>query len=148
MSTTLICSKCLIERELPDLYWIRETMSAVCRDSLACEIVQFMQEKGKQVTTSESSNPEQYISRAKELVADEFNDRFPAVKGSAGPSEFYVVWFAKTLGNWKALVSTDLIPGQYWEVTHNGAKRETYVDSYVKHNNRAVPDPIPNLHIV
>ena len=46
--------------------------------------------------------------------------------------EMYIVWFCKTLQNWKALVSTDVINGVYWEVTHNGDKNETYVDTYFK----------------
>lgn len=54
------------------------------------------------------------------------------------PSEFYVVWFCKTLQNWKALVSTDSLHGFYWEVTHNGDKDETYVDRYVKEKNTVV----------
>ena len=49
--------------------------------------------------------------------------------------ELYVVWFSKTLENWKALVSTDRISGLYFEVTHNGAKNETYVDEYRKFAN-------------
>jgi hypothetical protein len=84
----------------------------------------------------------QYIEKAKVLVAHDFNETFfpreKTIKTSA--KDFYVVWFAKTLGNWKALVSTDVISGQYWEVTHNGEKRETYVDHYVKRHNQAVPD--------
>ena len=51
----------------------------------------------------------------------------------------YVVWFSKTLQNWKALVSTTLPDGRYYEVTHNGDKSETYVDVYVKVDNYAVP---------
>lgn len=49
--------------------------------------------------------------------------------------EMYIVWFCKTLQNWKALVSTDVINGVYWEVTHNGDKNETYVDTYFKSSN-------------
>ena len=49
--------------------------------------------------------------------------------------EMYIVWFCKTLQNWKALVSTDVINGVYWEVTHNGDKNETYVDTYTKSRN-------------
>jgi Family of unknown function (DUF6275) len=52
----------------------------------------------------------------------------------------YIVWFAKTLQNWKALISTDAVSGTYWEVTHNGDKHETYVDTYSKVSNVAVPD--------
>ena len=50
----------------------------------------------------------------------------------------YIVWFCKTLQNWKALVSTDVINGVYWEVTHNGDKNETYVDTYFKSSNVCV----------
>lgn len=88
------------------------------------------------------TNPQYYIHRARTLAADEFNDRFTIenVDVKAGPEDFYVVWFSKTLQNFKALVSTDLISGQYWEITYNGDKRETYVDAYVKQSNRAVAD--------
>lgn len=55
----------------------------------------------------------------------------PAVEFAA-----YVVWFAFTLGNWKALVSTTLADGRYYEVTHNAVKQETYLDVYVKVMNR------------
>jgi hypothetical protein len=55
-------------------------------------------------------------------------------------AEVYVVWFCKTLQNWKALVSTMLPDGMYYEVTYNGDKRETYIDAYKKFDNVAVPD--------
>lgn len=53
------------------------------------------------------------------------------------PYEFdvYVVWFAKTLQNWKALVSSTISDGRYFEVTHNGDKNETYIDVYEKRSN-------------
>lgn len=49
--------------------------------------------------------------------------------------EVYVVWFAFTLGNWKALVSTSLPDGRYYEVTYNPASTEIYLDAYVKIDN-------------
>ena len=52
--------------------------------------------------------------------------------------ELYIVWKCKTLQNWKALISTDVINGLYWEVTHNGDKNETYVEMYKKTNNICV----------
>mgnify|MGYP000112947362 FL=1 len=52
--------------------------------------------------------------------------------------EMYIVWFCKTLQNWKALISTDVLDGFYWEVTHNGDKNETYVDTYTKSSNLCV----------
>ena len=75
------------------------------------------------------------------------NDRFldkakKCVETSSGFStdKLYVVWFAKTLQNWKALVSTDAVDGSYWEVTYNGDKSETYVDCYHKVSNTVIED--------
>lgn len=53
--------------------------------------------------------------------------------------EVYVVWYAFTLGNWKALVSTTLPDGMYYEVTYNGAKDEYYLDDYKKWRNVRIP---------
>lgn len=55
------------------------------------------------------------------------------------PSDMYVVWFCKTLQNWKALVSGVYIK-KYVEVTYNGDKGETYVDVYQKACNRCLKD--------
>lgn len=55
------------------------------------------------------------------------------------PSDMYVVWFCKTLQNWKALVSGVYIK-KYIEVTYNGDKGETYVDVYKKMCNRCLKD--------
>jgi hypothetical protein len=57
-----------------------------------------------------------------------------------GEDDVYLVWFCKTLQNWKALISTTLPDGMYYEVTYNGDKRETYIDAYKKFNNICVPD--------
>ena len=55
------------------------------------------------------------------------------------PSDMYVVWFCKTLQNWKALVSGVYIK-KYVEVTYNGDKGETYVDVYQKVGNQCLKD--------
>ena len=47
----------------------------------------------------------------------------------------YIVWFSKVLQNWKALVSTTLLDGMYYEVTYNGDKEEYYLDAYKKWEN-------------
>lgn len=52
----------------------------------------------------------------------------------------YVVWFCFILGGWKALVSTSLPDAMYYEVTHNVAKGETYLDAYRKTDNVCIPD--------
>ena len=55
--------------------------------------------------------------------------------------EVYLVWFSKTLENWKALVGT-VFDATYYEVTHSGVKRETYVDVYEKVDNVVYPDVV------
>lgn len=53
--------------------------------------------------------------------------------------KMFVVWFCKTLQNWKALVSgTDI--SEYIEVTYDGDKRRAYVDVYVKKTNYCACD--------
>lgn len=55
-------------------------------------------------------------------------------------NDVYVVWFSKTLQNWKALVSTTASDGMYYEVTYNGDKHEAYLDVYKKWENVCVKD--------
>lgn len=51
------------------------------------------------------------------------------------PDDVYVVWYCKTLQNHKALLSTPLPDGMYYEFTYNGDKDEAYLDVYGKHEN-------------
>lgn len=52
--------------------------------------------------------------------------------------EVYVVWICKTLQNNKALISSSLSDGMYYEVTYNGDKNEIYLDTYKKFENRCI----------
>ena len=52
--------------------------------------------------------------------------------------DVYVVWFCKTLQNWKALASTTVPDGMYYELTYNGDKDEMYLDAYKKFENRCI----------
>lgn len=77
--------------------------------------------------------------RAKQIVVDYFNSHMDKTDGKQiGLEDVYVVWFCKTLQNWKALLSTNVRDGVYYEITHNGDKNETYVDVYKKWENYAV----------
>jgi len=55
-------------------------------------------------------------------------------------SGVYIVWFSKTLKNWKALINTTLPDGMYYEVTYDGEKLQTYLDAYKKWQNVCVKD--------
>lgn len=50
-------------------------------------------------------------------------------------SNVYVVWLCKVLQNNKALLSTTVEDGMYYEVTYNGDKGEMYLDAYEKREN-------------
>jgi hypothetical protein len=56
--------------------------------------------------------------------------------------DVYVVWFSKTLQNWKAMLSTTLPDGMYYEVTYDGDKHQAYIDAYKKFDNVCVPDDV------
>lgn len=49
--------------------------------------------------------------------------------------EVYVVWFAYVLGSWKALCSTSLPDGRYYEVTFSKERDVAFVDTYRKTHN-------------
>lgn len=79
--------------------------------------------------------------RAKQIVADYFNQHVDVTDGKQiTTDDVFIVWFCKTLQNWKALVSTTVSDGMYYEVTHNGDKDETYLDAYKKWGNVCIPD--------
>lgn len=86
-----------------------------------------------------TGSPENYQTKAIRIVKDHID------KGYIGYSEkpayeLFVVWYSKTLQNWKAMVCTTIEDRMYYEVTYNGDKRETYLDAYVKTANVCIPD--------
>lgn len=52
--------------------------------------------------------------------------------------EVFIVWSCKTLQNCKALLSTTLPDGMYYECTFNGDKNEMYLDAYKKFENKCI----------
>ena len=86
-----------------------------------------------------NKNKVEFIPLAKQTVLDYVRahlDVTDDVKVSI--DDIYVVWFCKTLQNWKALVSTTLPDGMYYEVSYNGDKKEIYLDAYKKFENKHI----------
>ena len=84
-------------------------------------------------------NHQDFIEKSKRLVAEYTLEHLDKTKNVIlGPDDIYVVWSCKTLQNSKALLSTSLFDGMYYEVTLNGDKNEIYLDAYKKFENRKV----------
>lgn len=82
-----------------------------------------------------------YQEKAKQIVIDYYNEHVEKTDNKKlTESEVFVVWFSKTLQNWKALISTTISDGMYYEITYNGNKKETYLDAYKKWENVCVKD--------
>lgn len=79
--------------------------------------------------------------KARRLVMAYVNQHLDKSDGiQIGIEDVYIVWFSKTLQNWKALISTTLSDGMYYEVTYNGDKGEAYLDAYKKWENVVIKD--------
>ena len=68
---------------------------------------------------------EKAINLARTVLFNEFSYNANKIT----PEDMYIVWFCKTLQNWKALVSGVCVK-EYVEVTYNGDGEETYVVVY------------------
>ena len=72
-------------------------------------------------------------------IVDYFNNRVEITDDMKISEEnVFIVWSCKTLQNNKAMVSTTVSDGMYYELTYNGDKKELYLDAYKKWENRAI----------
>ena len=69
-----------------------------------------------------------FLDLCKEKIADYYLNEIKE-------KDIYVVWHCKTLQNSKALLSTSVPDGRYFECTYNGDKKELYLDAYKKEQN-------------
>ena len=82
---------------------------------------------------------QKFVELAKGAVVYYFNCHRKITDGSRlTPEDVYVVWLCKTLQNNKALLSTTVWDGMYYEVTYNGDKNEMYLDAYKKWDNKCI----------
>jgi ribosomal silencing factor RsfS len=80
---------------------------------------------------------EQFIEKAKSEVSKYTIEHLD--KSEQTPVfDVFVVWSCKTLQNSKALLSTTISDGMYYECTYNGDKNEMYFDAYKKFENKCI----------
>lgn len=76
-------------------------------------------------------NEKDFTVRVRNIIANKYN---------IDPNEVYVVWMCKTLQNNKALLSTPIEDGKYYEATYNGDKDELYLNTYVREKNEPISE--------
>ena len=79
----------------------------------------------------------EFINKCKEIVK-KYEIEHLDKSDNVPEFDVFVVWLCKTLQNNKALLSTTLFNGMYYECTYNGDKKELYLDSYKKFENRCI----------
>ena len=84
-------------------------------------------------------NEKEFVALVKKTVADYANQNLDKADGKKiTEDDVFIVWMCKTLQNSKAMASTTLFDGMYYELTFNGNKQELYVDAYKKWQNFTV----------
>jgi Family of unknown function (DUF6275) len=82
-----------------------------------------------------------YQDRARQIVVDYFNSKAdPTDNFKLELKDVFVVWFCKTLQNWKVLASTTVPDGMYYEITYDGNRKQAYLDAYKKMENVTIQD--------
>lgn len=82
---------------------------------------------------------DEMLNLCKKVVVDYYNNNVEKTDNFKIDLEnVFIVWFSKTLQNFKALVSTTVSDGMYYEVTYNGDKKELYLDAYKKWENKCI----------
>lgn len=82
---------------------------------------------------------DKFLILCKQMVVSYFNNRSDKTdKFELTKDDVFVVWSCKTLQNNKALLSTTVSDGMYYELTYNGDKNELYLDAYKKWENKCI----------
>lgn len=82
---------------------------------------------------------DEFLKLCKKIVKEYANEHLDKTDNvQIAEDNIFVVWSCKTLQNNKALVSTTLYDGMYYELTYNGDKKEVYLDAYKKFENKAI----------
>ena len=85
---------------------------------------------------------QEFMDICKRSVVDYFNNRKDSTdkNGDITEDNVFIVWMCKTLQNHKAMVSTTVSDGMYYELTYNGDEKVWYLDAYKKFENKVVAD--------
>lgn len=89
---------------------------------------------------------DKFLKVVKAAVTKYVNERLDKSDGKKiTEDDVFIVWSCKALQNNKALASTTLFDGMYYELTYNGDKDELYFDAYKKWENICIPKPAEKI---
>ena len=89
---------------------------------------------------------DKFLNVVKAAVTKYVNERLDKSDGKKiAEDDVFIVWSCKALQNNKALASTTLSDGMYYELTYNGDKDELYFDAYKKWENICIPKPAEKI---
>ena len=81
-------------------------------------------------------NSDKFVELVKRTVRDYANEHlYKTDEVKLTVDDVYIVWLSKTLQNSKALASTTLPDGMYYELTYNGDKKRMYLEAYKNFEN-------------
>lgn len=90
-------------------------------------------------------NEQEFSKFCKKQIVNYTNDHLDKTDNKViTEDDVFIVWLCKTLQNNKALLSTTLFDGMYYEITYNGDNDEAYIDAYKKLENYKIEDVIIN----
>lgn len=75
---------------------------------------------------------EEFIKLCKKSIYDYYYTNVETISLDA----IFVIWYAKTLQNHKAILATHYADQRIFELTWNGDKNELYIDCYTKERNQ------------
>ena len=83
-----------------------------------------------------------FREKAVNAVVDYFNSQVDSTdkNGKITPDKVFVVWQCKILQNNKAMLSTTVSDGMYYEFTYDGNVGLAYLDAYKKWKTVVIPN--------
>ena len=87
---------------------------------------------------SKPMHSDEFLSLCKKEIVKYYKETYDYIEGATKTltaDDVYVVWYSKSLQNHKAILSTTIPDGTYFELTYNGDKHELYFDAYKKWKN-------------
>lgn len=87
---------------------------------------------GEEAAPAAIRGSDRFITQAKTYVIENYNAHHD---DELGIEDVYILWFAKVVSNWKALVASPQARGMIWMVTNNAPRQEVYIEIYKKLNN-------------